>query len=138
MKELATYINEKLDIGNVNLKEFPITGPFEEVKQFLTASGFREMTTGRVLFSFLEITKLFNNTLTFGKGDRVFYTRTDDDLHIIYFGDTTKGSISKKNPLYSIKFEGDDNIVYQKIVSYLGEEIEKDEFLREINKHFKF
>lgn len=95
-------VYEKLDNDNTNLKEFPITGPFEEVKQFLTASGFREMTTRRTLFSFLEITKLFNGTLMTGKGDRVFYTRDDDDFHAIYFGDTTKGSISKKNPIYSM------------------------------------
>lgn len=137
MKTLKDTIYEKLDIGNVNLKEFPITGPFEEVKQFLIASGFREITTGRVLFSFLEISKLFNGTLMTGKGDKVFYTRVDDDFHAIYFGDTTKGSISKKNPIYSMAFEGDSDIVYRKI-ALLCDEMQKDEFMREINKKFGF
>lgn len=136
MKNLVDVL-EKLDISNVNLKEFPITGPFEEVKQFLTASGFREITTGRVLYSYLEISKLFNSTLMIGKGDKVFYTRVDDNFHAIYFGDTTKGSISKKSPIYSIAFEGDSNIIYRKI-ALLSEEMQKNEFLREINKHFKF
>lgn len=137
MRELSNYIIEKLDINKVKLNEFPISGPPEQVEQFLKASGFHEITTGRVLFSFLEISKLFNDTLMTGKGDKVFYTRVDDDFYAIYFGDTTKGSISKKNPIYSMAFEGDSDIIYRKI-ALLCYEMQKDEFLREINKNFNF
>lgn len=126
MKELKDILLEKLSIDDINLnEEFPIDGTLEEIIDFLKSKGFKEIETGDNQINEI-LNKKRNKCFTLFSGR-------------IWFADTSKGDISKKNPLFYIDTYNSHLLVYyidkyrDKI--YITED-DESEFLEELNKRF--
>ena len=136
MKNLKDSIKdailEKLKVDDILLdkEEFPIDGTLNDIIEFLKDNGFEyvECRGG--------IDEYFNKYKS-----KCFYK---NDVHL-WFGDTSKEKISKKNPIFSYRFLFESFGVYycvQDDVCWLvGENYEnskenKKEFLEELNKRF--
>lgn len=105
MKELTTYITEKLDINKINLEpgidDFPFDGTYEEHIAFLTRMGYREVPWHDVRF-FREFKNEFNN-----EHDKCFIANGKHGLYYnyIFFADTSKTPVKPpKNKMYKIIF----------------------------------
>lgn len=138
MRELTTYINEKLDINNVNLDEFPADGTIDEVVKFLKHNDFKvELDYDDAMKKYHSVFKAFCNE----QGNRVFMQHPDGAWLRFAYVDGTP--ILYQNPIYDF-IPGKFKNVYEKEFYdlytgyYNSESISKSEFLRELNKHFKF
>ena len=88
MKDLYS-IYEKLDINKVRLNDkFPIDGTIEDVVEFLEEQGFKDINQRG------SKDVIFNS-----KKSKCFYRLSGH----LWFGDTSKEEISKKNPIFVIK-----------------------------------
>jgi hypothetical protein len=131
MKTIDNYINERLNprhLGKVS--EFPIDGTLEERIKFLENKGFTDI--GKPSLSPGARVERFN----FFKG-RVFEYKED----ILRFADTSRNTISKNNPIYVIanSIFSFNKKYYKEYETVDGDkELTKEEFLKEINKRFKF
>lgn len=124
MKELTTYIAEKLDINKVNLNMFPIDGTLEEIISFILANGFVQYK-GKI---YTQIIKKFNEL-----GSKCCVIEND----IIWWADTSKDEISEDNPIFLFD---DDGHEFCCIVddSPTAKELSREDFLKRVNKRFKF
>ena len=131
MKTIDNYILERLNPRHLGkTSEFPIDGTLEEMIIFMYNNGFTDI--GKPSQSPGARVEKFN----FFKG-RVFEYKKDD---ILRFADTSRNTISKNNPIYvianSISF---GKRYYKEYETVDGDkELTKEEFLKEINKRFKF
>ena len=130
MKELSNYINEKLDINKVNLNgTFPINEEnIAEMADFLKGAGFDDVNIDGS-----NIVKKFNS-----EKKKCFHLNVQENLIELVFCDTENEKISDNNPIYAIrKLNINDLIRY---IIYNGvnnpKSIEKEEFLKMINKKF--
>lgn len=131
MKELTSYITEKLDINKVALNsDFPIKGTINDVIVFLEKCGFKNLgirppTAEQIFQEFEEST------------GKVFMY--DTDANWIRFADNKDGKISKKNPIYTIFFNQD---IYTTQTSAYGygytKRDSKEVFGKLLNKRFGF
>lgn len=128
MKELSNYITEKLDINKVNIDkhlEFPADSEPSKVFEWLEKYGFE--------FFFMNddsIDTQFDNKKILG------YTANSSGSSIYFwFADTSKKKISKDNPVFSCKIDGQDNDYYlfwRKKYNH----VQKEEFIEKLNKTF--
>lgn len=130
MKKLSNYINEKLDINNVNLRriDFPLDKSVEEVANFLIINGFQEIEHS-VLSGGLE--KKFNNA----NGKAFIRQEETTGRPWIRFADTSNEKISTKNPMFFYSPRGKE---YGKDYPMSYTQITNKEFLNEITKKFDF
>lgn len=96
MKELTTYITEKLSIDDVTLvnDKLPNKIDFKSLVSYLMGIGF-EKINGRATIGALKT--------AFNKAHGKVMT-LDRNTLVIRFADTSKESISEKNPIYACKF----------------------------------
>ena len=132
MKSLEEVILEKLKIDDIVIdKEFPIDGTVDDMIEFLKDKAFKYVRCDGA------IDKWFNKYKS-----RCYYYNGEN----LWFGDTTKGMISSKNPIFMYKtlhnsfsvYYCDDKgnvcgIIYAAIAN-LKEN--KKKFLQELNKRF--
>ena len=128
MKNLKDIL-EKLKIDDIKLTgNFPIDGTIEEMAKFLEEEGFQHLASDIVTIP------AANNA----KAKCFMLDKTETEL---WFADTSKEKISRKNPIFSIE------IYYKSIVfstySYNSRgfyeriiDNDKEEFLEELNKQF--
>lgn len=133
MKELSNYIYEKLDINKVSLDDrFPINGTLDDIIEFLEEQGYFG-------FSWLSETpggwsKAFNYYKR-----KSFFSKPEDRWGYAYlkFADTTNKNIGKENPMYEIRFEG-NNKIFGTMYGRRSIPVSKEEFLQRLNKQFKW
>ena len=132
MKNLKDTILEKLSIDNINLDgEFPIDGTLEDMVEFLERQGFKHIQHVD------DVNKLFNSAKS-----KSFTVTNINKVYYLWFADTSKEKISKKNPIFYYSREigkyprymvfGTDNSGYSVCIAYDS----KDKFLSELNKRF--
>lgn len=110
MKELTSYITEKLDINKVNLHDsgFPFKGTVGEMVDFLKQYGFedlskkikREHLRSFYVEDFEDEHKRGYTIIPKGR-------MADQPMHLI-FADMTNGGISKNNELFCIDISSDN------------------------------
>lgn len=132
MKELTNYINEKLKVDDAipDIK-FPVDGSLEDIVEFLKEQGFK------------DVDKRGTKDLIFNSEKfRCFtYLKGLDGGEILWFADTSKGRISKDNPIFLIKSLSNMHVfvVYYTVSAkmiYKTESDNKETFLEELNKCF--
>ena len=133
MKKI-TDILEKLRVDDIVFSEkFPIDGTIDDIIEFLKNQGFEDIDER-------------------GSKDKVFNSKESkcfsclEELQRIWFADTSKGKISKSNPIFVIRFFEDIKKVssYSYSLYYLNNnrDVEfivrddKEDFLKELNKRF--
>jgi len=101
MKELTSYITEKLDINKVNLRDmdFPIDGSITDMAEFLKNYKFEEVLDSYDYESVNDIFPILNNC------KNKCYMTDIDTYHWIRICDTSRGKISKSNPCIFISYE---------------------------------
>ena len=131
MKNLKDVL-EKLKVDSIVLdKEFPIDGTLNDMIAFLEGEGFHYIDGEHIKESLnAEKTKCFMLDLK-TKSSR-------SDLTTIWFADTSKEEISKKNPVFNIVYDSRYSVYY---INQLGNIIDivkndKKKFLQELNKRF--
>lgn len=140
MKELSSYIIEKLDINNIKFNDkFPVEGPKEKIFEFLEDNGFEIEEIPKTSLSFKVIEELGKTKL------RKAFSFANSHGFAIYFGDSTSNSISKDNPVYYIGKNYKKEVIFYRVfpskyTTYATEEekIDEKEFLKEVNKLFRF
>lgn len=127
MKNLKDAILEKLKVDDIMLDiEFPINGTIEDICRFLEENDFK------FIENVDKISTLFNSTKS------KCYTTYNNR---IWFTDTSKGEISKKNPVFTYMNNGYNKyytIYYTNnlgLVKYIVEN-DRESFLKELNKYF--
>ena len=129
-----TDVLEKLRVDDIILNDrFPIDGTLKEMMQFLEENGFKYVECRS------DIDECFNKYKS-----KCFYKNNE----YLWFGDTSKEEISKKNPIFtyrilqnnfSVYYCGTSGRIYW-LVGELGKiknsKENKEEFLRELNKRF--
>ena len=125
MKSLKDTIYEKLKVDDIVLEEkFPMDGNFDEIIDFLTEQGFKEVpnSTGNT------ISKILNK-----ESNKCFINYNNDT---IWFADTTKKEVSDDNPIFLIE-------KWSKVSSFsvftpykVIVEKNKKAFIKELNKRF--
>jgi hypothetical protein len=131
MKTIDDYILERLNPRHLGTtSEFPVRGTAEGVAGFLESRGFEELEADDSWDSWEQ----FVDTLDEARKPVFFWVP-----QMIRFADTSKYSISKNNPIYCIRYD-DDNIGYYLESNKVSDEKEttEKEFLRSVNKQFKF
>ena len=128
MKELTTYINEKLDLDKVNVMgDFPIEGTIDEMGEFLNKNRFKKIEKYEPGFAFSQVSSQ----------DTRCYLISDSHSWI-KFGDMSK-HISKKNPIFCVVKEHYEDRCF---IEYGPNDYDyydnKREFLELINKTLKF
>lgn len=130
MRELSSYINEKLDINKVNLiSTFPINEEnIAEMANFLKEAGFDDINVDGS-----NIVKKFNS-----ERKKCFYLNIQENLIELVFCDTENEKISDSNPIYAIRKLNINDLIRYIIYNGVNNPkcIEKEEFLKIINKKF--
>ena len=132
MKNLKDVL-EKLRVDDIVLSEkFPIDGTLDDIIKFLENQGYFG-------FSWLSETpsgwsKFFNYYK-----QKSFSHKPKDNWGYAYlkFADTTNKNIGKANPIYEIRFEG-NNKIFGIMYSNRSIPVSKEEFLQRLNKQFKW
>ena len=127
MKELREVILEKLKVDDIVLTEkFPINGTVDDMIKFLKEQDFIHITNPPNGL----LSDTFNN-----KGGKYMIVY----IHTFYFADTSKGKISKDNPIFHISMPLGIFSVYYKGSNGSTIDIvenDKEAFLKELNKRF--
>ena len=129
MKNLKDSILEKLSIDNINLNgEFPVDGTIEEMAEFLEEEGFQQLDSSIVTIP----------AANDAEAKCFMIDKTETEL---WFADTSKEKISKKNPIFSIEIYFKSTVFstyafnsrgfYERIIDN-----DKKAFIKELNKHF--
>ena len=133
MKNLKDVL-EKLKVDDITPDEvFPIEGTYEEVFNFLKNHNFIPLESKHA-----SISKLFNK-------ERDKCMRYNKNIRI-WFADTSKGEISKDNPVFLINFYNNAIVIYytekenpnRAIYTFDSYRTNNDKkaFIEELNKHF--
>lgn len=129
MKELTTYITEKLDINKVNLNsDFPIDSSFDDIVAFLVKNKYIKITSiDRYMFSAFNIAS-----------KKAFFSEyyKDSDWNI-WFGDTSKGLLNKDNPLFLIQKEPNSERKFYYSPDNLTNPRTKEDFMKALKKYLK-
>ena len=136
MKALKDILVEKLKIDDINLNgNFPIDGTLEDMTKFLEENGFKYVECRS------DIDECFNKYKS-----KCFYKNNE----YLWFGDTSKDDVSKKNPIFTYRILQNNFSVYycrnsSRIYWLVGEfgkiknlKENKKEFLKELNKRFRW
>lgn len=130
MKTIADVL-EKLRVDDIVLGEkFPIDRRLKEIVEFLKEQGFKDVDKrgSKDLIFNSEKFKCFTYLKGRGGGE------------ILWFADTSKGEISKDNPIFLIKSLSNTHVfvVYYMVSAKMIYKTENDkkEFLEELNKRF--
>jgi hypothetical protein len=133
METLNNYITERIRVDNIKHREFPIDGTQEDMIQFLENQGYFG-------FSWLSETpsgwsKVFNYYK-----QKSFFSKPEDRWGYAYlkFADTTNNNIGKENPIYEIRFEGNNKIFNNIMYGNRSIPVSKEEFLERLNKQFNW
>lgn len=135
MRELTTYINEKLDLNKVNLHDkFPIDEDSKKVIEFLKAQGFKELDDNKIHYwskYFIEMDKMSAKVYSLTPAD-------DDNVDSLKFANTTKARISDNNPLFLIMHDlTTKEFKYQLYYTdWKYEDVSKEIFLKNIKQYF--
>ena len=131
MKELSNYINEKLDINKVNLNsDFPVDGSFDDILAFLVKNKYIKLTDNRNyrnIFSAFDITAKKSFVSEYYK----------DNNWNIWFGDTSKGLLSKDNPLFLIQNDSKSGRNFYYSPDNLTVSRSKEDFMMTLKKYLK-
>ena len=137
MKELHTYITEKLSIDDmVPDNDFPIDGPIKDIVRFLEYDDFENFDDYDLdLNYFGEYEDFFNK-----KHKKLFVYNIKSRW--VRFADTSMKKISVENPIIVVKFneDGDEKkpTYAVEIDSFWDRYLNKEEFKKAIKKVFKF
>jgi len=140
MKELTSYITEKLDINNISLSwEIPIESTYDKFVKYLNDNKFKEIKYDNSKHGLrINLVKAFND-----EHKRVFMSiRIDNGSYQLYFANTENEKISSSNLCYEIKYKNNSPYQYatitpfyfQKIVNY--DVVDIKEFIKELNMNF--
>ena len=130
MKELSTYITEKLDINKVALNDinFPIDSSIEDICEYLKSQGFIEIPDTGIKS---ELYSVMNK-----KKGKVFVKVKD---WFIRFADTSNHDIDKNHPVYAIFY---DKRYYIEWINSINKDdfslVPKEEFLKLLNDKFRW
>ena len=125
-------ISEKLSIDSITFDKFPIDGTFEDALEFLENQGFKDIDIDDSDY----LDEIFNS-----EKSKCFTTAIDSRYKSIWFVDTLKEKISKKNPIFYICFNKPIYSVYYIDSEDNGIDIvdnNKKEFMKELNKRFNW
>lgn len=125
MKELTTYITEKLDIKTVKLDEFPIDGTIDEIGEFLNMNKFKKIEKYEPGFAFSQVSS---------QDTRCYLISYSHSW--IKFGDMSK-PVSKKNPIFCIVKEHNQDEFFAEYTYKDYKQCNKEEFLDLINEILK-
>ena len=127
MKTLKDRILEKLKVDNITFDKFPIDGTLDDIVKFLEKEDFQYID-GSI------VKKTFNAA----KSKRFML-----DPVTIWFADTSKGEISKNNPLFYITHYSGTLEYSVYYIDNFDEKVDivkddKKAFLKELNKRFRW
>ena len=130
MKELTTYITEKLDISKVTLynSDFPINGSIKDICEYLRHQGFIEIPNNGKLKLFLAMND---------KKDKVFAWDAGLTGKFVRFADTSNHDIDKEHPSYVIFSDGRHYKEWIENNKTEADMIPKEKLLKMVKKQFK-
>lgn len=120
---------EKLRVDDIVIEEFPIDGTVEEMAKFLEEKRFVAANESDIYNK--TVNKIFDSAKS-----KCYTTYKNEHL---WFADTSKGEISKRNPIFQISIPLGMFSVYYYDSGYMVVDIVKNDkkaFLKELNKRF--
>lgn len=131
MRELTTYINEKLDINKVNIKnknfgkKFPIDGGMDEIKRYLLKNGFKEVNDRGNFDTYVgNLNSMATKVFSVG-------------LRQLRFADTTYDTINEENPIFAININSSTDVIWSTEAKYWWEhKISKEKFHDRLKERF--